>query len=84
MKVASPCIGICSIDYDAGVCIGCLRKMDEISNWASYTSDKRRGIMQEIETSRVPKYAQLRSNFIQSRLLLNQTKFSLDKGIKWL
>ncbi|WP_418318519.1 DUF1289 domain-containing protein [Piscinibacter sakaiensis] len=40
---ASPCTGVCRIDDQSGCCIGCLRKIDEIVAWASYSeADKRR------------------------------------------
>jgi predicted Fe-S protein YdhL (DUF1289 family) len=33
MKLPSPCIGVCRLDPDEGVCIGCLRTTDEIAAW---------------------------------------------------
>lgn len=37
----SPCIRICRIDEDSGLCIGCLRSLDEIARWTSFTPDER-------------------------------------------
>jgi hypothetical protein len=31
--VASPCIGVCSMDDLTGLCQGCYRTLDEIQNW---------------------------------------------------
>lgn len=31
--VASPCIGVCSMDDLSGLCLGCYRTIEEIQNW---------------------------------------------------
>jgi len=41
----TPCVNICLIDSDAGLCIGCGRTIDEISRWGSMTPVERRAIM---------------------------------------
>ena len=33
MKLPSPCVGVCRLDPDDEVCIGCLRTSDEIAAW---------------------------------------------------
>jgi predicted Fe-S protein YdhL (DUF1289 family) len=33
VRVASPCISVCRIDPESGLCIGCLRTLDEIAGW---------------------------------------------------
>jgi len=43
--VLSPCVNICVIHPDAGVCTGCLRTSDEIAAWGGLTNDQRRAIM---------------------------------------
>lgn len=32
-RVPSPCIGVCRIDPASGWCAGCLRTLDEITEW---------------------------------------------------
>lgn len=32
---ASPCLGVCVIDEDRGLCTGCVRTLDEIAAWGS-------------------------------------------------
>lgn len=32
--VPSPCISVCHVDADSGLCQGCFRTLDEISNWS--------------------------------------------------
>lgn len=37
----SPCVGVCRIG-DAGVCVGCARRLDEIGGWL-HADEARRG-----------------------------------------
>jgi predicted Fe-S protein YdhL (DUF1289 family) len=37
MKLPSTCVGVCRLDPDEGVCIGCLRTTDEIAAWPGAT-----------------------------------------------
>lgn len=46
----SPCVKICKIDTETGYCVGCLRAIAEISNWAQYTDAQRRQIVTDIES----------------------------------
>jgi predicted Fe-S protein YdhL (DUF1289 family) len=39
--VPSPCIDICKIDGESGLCNGCLRTRDEIRGWKNMTDDLR-------------------------------------------
>ena len=40
--VPSPCISVCRMDEDSGLCLGCFRTLDEIVVWAgSSDPDKR-------------------------------------------
>lgn len=41
----SPCIKVCVIEPQTGLCQGCGRSLDEIARWASMTDDERRAIM---------------------------------------
>jgi uncharacterized protein len=43
--IETPCIRVCTVDPDTGVCVGCNRTLDEIAAWASYTHAERRAIM---------------------------------------
>ena len=44
MSVASPCINVCRMDADNGLCVGCLRSLDEIARW-SRTSDADKAVI---------------------------------------
>ncbi len=48
-SVKSPCIGICSIDDHSGLCEGCLRTGEEISNWGKMSEDQRRQVLLALE-----------------------------------
>ncbi|WP_265945539.1 DUF1289 domain-containing protein [Dechloromonas sp. A34] len=37
----SPCINVCKMDADSGLCLGCFRTLDEITVW-SRTDDVHR------------------------------------------
>jgi uncharacterized protein len=39
--IPSPCIGVCRLDRDSGLCEGCLRTASEIAAWP-YASDPER------------------------------------------
>lgn len=41
----SPCIKICEINEDSGLCIGCGRSRAEIARWTSYSDADRQRIM---------------------------------------
>lgn len=42
--VLSPCISVCRIDAASGLCIGCLRTLDEIAAWGMMDDDGRRAV----------------------------------------
>jgi predicted Fe-S protein YdhL (DUF1289 family) len=46
--VPSPCINVCEIAPDTGLCRGCLRSIDEIANWSSAGDDYKRAVWAEI------------------------------------
>jgi uncharacterized protein len=45
LPLETPCIDICEIDANSGLCAGCARSLDEIANWAAMTPEQRRAIM---------------------------------------
>lgn len=46
--VPSPCINVCQMAPDTGLCIGCLRTIDEIVAWGSAGDDYKRAVWAEI------------------------------------
>ena len=48
-KKISPCIGVCKLDIDSNMCVGCLRSADEIANWPQLDNEKAMQIMRQIK-----------------------------------
>ena len=46
--VPSPCINVCRIDAASGVCVGCLRTIDEIAAWSTFDDAQRRDVWTRI------------------------------------
>ena len=51
--VASPCTRVCRIDDPSGLCIGCLRTLDEIVRWGSMDEAGRRRVRSALPTRRL-------------------------------
>jgi uncharacterized protein len=41
----TPCINVCLLDDETGVCVGCGRTIAEIAQWATLSDGERRTIM---------------------------------------
>ncbi|MFM0075153.1 DUF1289 domain-containing protein [Paraburkholderia sediminicola] len=52
MTVPSPCIDVCKIDGDTGLCIGCLRTREEIRGWKNMPDDSRLQMIDELSLRR--------------------------------
>lgn len=46
----TPCIGVCEMDTQRGLCLGCGRTLVEIARWAGFTPAERSRILAEIPT----------------------------------
>ncbi|MCL2657148.1 MAG: DUF1289 domain-containing protein [Betaproteobacteria bacterium] len=46
--VPSPCIGVCQLDPKSGLCIGCLRTVEEIEAWSNASELLRRAILRAL------------------------------------
>ncbi|MGH8808681.1 MAG: DUF1289 domain-containing protein [Noviherbaspirillum sp.] len=47
--VPSPCINVCRMNAQTGLCEGCLRTIDEIVQWGSATEEMKRAVWMEIK-----------------------------------
>lgn len=47
-EIESPCVKVCVIHPEVGLCVGCQRSRDEIAAWSAMTSAERRAIMAEL------------------------------------
>ncbi len=41
----SPCVRLCTLDPQSGLCVGCGRTLAEIGHWSRYSDAERRNIM---------------------------------------
>jgi len=47
--IASPCISVCTVDKEPGLCIGCLRTLKEIGAWRSMSLDEKKKVVRACE-----------------------------------
>ena len=52
--VTSPCINICKMDSASGLCLGCLRTIDEITRWSHTDENTRIDILAAVARRREP------------------------------
>src|SRR5664279_3020015 len=52
LERVSPCTGLCRIDSDTGLCLGCARTADEISMWGQGPEENRRRVWAELPDRR--------------------------------
>lgn len=46
--IASPCTGVCTLNPENGLCLGCLRTTDEIACWGTASDALRLDILERI------------------------------------
>jgi predicted Fe-S protein YdhL (DUF1289 family) len=47
-EVESPCVKICVVHPEARLCTGCLRTIDEITQWGRMSREERRAVIAEL------------------------------------
>jgi predicted Fe-S protein YdhL (DUF1289 family) len=45
----SPCINVCLLDGETGLCVGCGRTIEEIARWAAMSDKERRAVMAALQ-----------------------------------
>jgi predicted Fe-S protein YdhL (DUF1289 family) len=48
-RICTPCIRVCILDPETGLCEGCGRTGEEIGQWFAFTEEERLRIMGELE-----------------------------------
>jgi hypothetical protein len=43
--IATPCVNICVIDGESGLCLGCQRTLSEVASWGRLTDQQRAEII---------------------------------------
>lgn len=51
-EIDSPCVKICAIHPASGLCVGCLRTLDEISRWSAMGHDARAAVIADLPARR--------------------------------
>ena len=46
--IATPCVKVCVVDGESGLCMGCYRQLSEVAQWARFSDDERAKIMAEL------------------------------------
>ena len=47
-SVPSPCISVCQIDDQTGLCLGCVRSIDEIRDWIVMSAEQKMAVLARI------------------------------------
>ena len=58
-EIASPCVKLCVVHPEARLCVGCLRSIDEISQWSKLSHEERAAVMADLP-ARAPRLAKRR------------------------
>ena len=48
LHVLSPCVNVCQMDPDSGLCLGCRRTLREIADWLEMTPDEKRAVLERV------------------------------------
>jgi len=43
--IKTPCIKVCVVDGESGLCLGCFRKLSEVAQWTRFTEAEREEIL---------------------------------------
>ena len=50
--IQTPCIKVCIVDGESGLCMGCYRKLSEVAAWGRFTDIERDTIMADLADRR--------------------------------
>lgn len=46
--IKTPCIKVCVVDGESGLCLGCYRKLNEVAAWTRFTEAEREAILADL------------------------------------
>lgn len=46
--IATPCVQVCVVDGESGLCLGCYRTLGEVAGWSRLTDEARALVMAEL------------------------------------
>ncbi|MFN3583103.1 DUF1289 domain-containing protein [Phenylobacterium sp.] len=50
--IKTPCVKVCVVDGESGLCLGCYRRLNEVAAWARLSEAERERIMAELPSRR--------------------------------
>lgn len=50
--IKTPCIKVCVVDGETGLCLGCYRKLNEVAAWSRFSDAERDRILSELPDRR--------------------------------
>lgn len=50
--IRTPCVQVCAVDGESGLCLGCYRTLPEIAGWSKLGEAEREALMAELPTRR--------------------------------
>ncbi|MDB5444595.1 MAG: hypothetical protein JWP86_2746 [Phenylobacterium sp.] len=50
--IKTPCIQVCVVDGESGLCLGCYRTLQEVATWTRFSEDERARLMAELPARR--------------------------------
>jgi hypothetical protein len=46
--IKTPCVKVCVVDAESGLCLGCYRTLPEVAGWARFSDAERDALMAEL------------------------------------
>jgi len=53
--VKTPCVKVCQMDPQRGICLGCKRTLDEIARWGMMSNQERERVLAELPKRELPR-----------------------------
>jgi predicted Fe-S protein YdhL (DUF1289 family) len=50
--IATPCVQVCVVDGESGLCLGCFRTLAEVAGWARLSDNERQMIIEALPDRR--------------------------------
>ena len=51
----TPCVKVCQMDPQRGICLGCKRTLDEIARWGMMSNQERERVLAELPKRELPR-----------------------------
>jgi predicted Fe-S protein YdhL (DUF1289 family) len=51
-SIATPCVMVCAVDGESGLCLGCFRTLGEIAGWRALSDAERAAVMADLPSRR--------------------------------